>query len=279
MPTNAGIEYALANEEYVKAGTPAERLAALKKMISTAPKHKSAEKLNAQLKRRLAELKKDIIKDKKAGKGKSFAIRKEGAATVVFLGTNGSDKTKVFSKLSGIEYKKDNEYRPEMRMIPFEGIWLQGIDLPVIYSGYASSAVAGPVFDMIRTADYIVYVCKANSEIETIQSELRKKEVHFQGKPFAVIGSAENPEQLKKEIWQKLSKIRVYTKTRGIVAGKPVILPKDANVKQMADAVHKDFVRKFRFAKVWGPSARFAGQQVGLEHKLKDRDIVELFID
>src|SRR3989344_2706833 len=166
-----------------------------------------------------------------------------------------------------------------MRMMPFEGIWLQGIDLPVIYSGYASSAVAGPVFDMIRTADYIVYVCKSNAEVEAIQSELRKKEVHFQGKPFIVISSAENPEQFKKDIWVKLSKIRVYTKTRGIVAGKPVILHRDATVKHMADAVHKDFARKFRFAKVWGQSARFPGQQVGLGHKLKDKDIVELFID
>ena len=46
----------------------------------------------------------------------------------------------------------------------------------------------------------------------------------------------------------------------------------------MAAHVHKDFIRKFRFARIWGKSAKFDGQQVGIEHKLKDDDIVELHL-
>ena len=42
--------------------------------------------------------------------------------------------------------------------------------------------------------------------------------------------------------------------------------------------IHQDFVRKFRYAKLEGPSAKFKGQQVGLEHKCKDGDIIEVFV-
>jgi|SRR3989344_4161969 len=278
MPTNVSVDYALAQQEFLKARTSAEKLAALKKMISTAPKHKSAEKLNAQLKRRLADLKKDIIKEKKSGKGKSFSIRKEGAATVVFLGVAGSNKTKVFCELSGTNYKKDNDYAPEMRMIRFENVWLQGIDLPAIYAGFAGSPQAGQIFDLIRTADFLVFVCKSGPELDLMINELAKKDFEINSKPYVYINFIDDAEEFKKNIWQSLKKIRVQTKTRGIVAEKPLVLKEGATVRELAETVHKDFVRKFRHAKVWGPSARFAGQQVGLEHELKDNDVIEIFM-
>ncbi len=294
MPTNVSVDYALAQEEYFKAKTSAERLAALKKMISTAPKHKSAEKLNAQLKRRLADLKKEIVKEKKAGKGKSFAIKKEGAATIVFLGTENSGKTKLFSQLANAEYKSENLYGVQMKMIRFETVWLQGIDLPAIHEGFAASPMAGLIFGLVRSADLIVLVAKNESEIKLIESELKKArillgedkklDIEVTKMPFIVLNFSEIKNEnylidFKKEIWGKIKKIRVQTKTRGVVAEKPLVLKIGATVRDLAETVHKDFVRKFRHAKIWGPSARFAGQQVGLEHKLQDNDIVELFIN
>ena len=38
------------------------------------------------------------------------------------------------------------------------------------------------------------------------------------------------------------------------------------------------FIKKFKFARVWGKSVKFNGAQVGLNHKLKDNDIVELHL-
>ncbi len=290
MPTNASIAYALAQEEYFKASTPAERLAALKKMISTAPKHKSAEKLNAQLKRRLADLKKDIEKEKKAGKGKSFAIRKEGAATVVFLGTENSGKTRVFSQMTNSEYKSENLYSVQMKMIPYENVWLQGIDLPAIHTGFAESPQAGQIFGIVRMADMILLVVRTESERNIVEAELRKARVVLGSEkkhdleitklPFVEFGLLkETNKDALKNIWNTLGKIRVQTKTRGVVAGKPLVLKSRATVRDLAESIHKDFVRKFRHAKIWGPSARFDGQQVGLNHRLKDTDVVELFID
>ena len=56
----------------------------------------------------------------------------------------------------------------------------------------------------------------------------------------------------------------------------PLILLKGSTVKEMCIKLHKDFLKKFRFAKIWGPSSKFPGQTKMLEHKLMDNDIVEI---
>jgi len=301
MPTNVSVEYAKSQKEYFEARTSTEKLAALKKMLTTAPKHKSAEKLNQQLKRRLADQKKEIEKEKKAGKGKSFAIKKEGAATIAFLGAPDSGKSRLFAALTNSKYGGENNYGIRMRMIPFENIWMQAIDLPAFSTGFSESTNAKQVFGLVRTADVILFVVNVEErekQMAVLNAELAKANIK-------AIGSYENmpakrdplityacslvtyvadglPEgfvnQIKIAIWRALGRIRVQTKTKAGTAPKPVVLSKDSDVKKLAETIHKDFLRKFKHAKVWGPSAAFAGQQVGLNHKLKDKDVVELFL-
>ena len=87
-----------------------------------------------------------------------------------------------------------------------------------------------------------------------------------------------NDQKLINRIWKKLDRIRVQTRAGKKVAEKPIILNKGATVRDVAKKIHKDFIKKFKYAKIWGPSAKFDAQQVGLEHELKDKDIVEIFI-
>jgi hypothetical protein len=54
-------------------------------------------------------------------------------------------------------------------------------------------------------------------------------------------------------------------------------LKQGATVKELAGTIHKDFLRNFKYAKIWGSSAKFPGQACGFEHKLQDKDIVEIF--
>jgi len=57
-----------------------------------------------------------------------------------------------------------------------------------------------------------------------------------------------------------------------------LIIWEDATLKGLCLKLHKDFVNKFRFAKIWG-SAKFPGQKiVKLDYVLHDKDIVELRI-
>ena len=53
---------------------------------------------------------------------------------------------------------------------------------------------------------------------------------------------------------------------------------KGATGKDVCEKLHKDFVRNFRYAQVWGKSAKHPGQRVGLDHKLEDEDILTIII-
>ena len=51
-----------------------------------------------------------------------------------------------------------------------------------------------------------------------------------------------------------------------------------STVEDVARKLHRDFVKNFKYAKVWGDSVKFPGQKVGLDHELMDHDIVRIII-
>ena len=91
-----------------------------------------------------------------------------------------------------------------------------------------------------------------------------------------------NTEELKSLIFKKLEFIRVYTKETGKKAdmNEPLIMRKGNTLRDICMKLHKDFVAKFRFARIWGKSSRFDGMPVKrLDHILQDRDIVEIHLN
>lgn len=78
-------------------------------------------------------------------------------------------------------------------------------------------------------------------------------------------------------LFRLLGVVRVYTKTPGHHAEKtkPFTLRRGETVRDVARLVHRDLEHSVRYARVWGHSG-FDGQQVGPEHVLADRDLVEL---
>ena len=80
------------------------------------------------------------------------------------------------------------------------------------------------------------------------------------------------------EIHGALRFIRVYLKPQGKEADlvEPLIVRDGASVGMVCDAIHRDFRRKFRYANVWGASATFPGQKVGMGHTLRDGDVLTI---
>ena len=58
----------------------------------------------------------------------------------------------------------------------------------------------------------------------------------------------------------------------------PLVIKDGSDIGMICDSIHRDFKKNFRYAQVWGKSARFPGQIVGLEHKVKDQDIVTIIV-
>ncbi len=87
-------------------------------------------------------------------------------------------------------------------------------------------------------------------------------------------------EQLKELIFEKLDLIRVYLKEPGKEADLkiPLIISRKSKIEDLCNKLHKDFVSKFKFCRVWGKSARFPGQRFMLDHKIVDRDIIEIHL-
>ena len=88
-----------------------------------------------------------------------------------------------------------------------------------------------------------------------------------------------NSADLKKEVYQILGIIRVYTKVPGGEADleEPVVLRKGSTVGDVALSIHKDFVAKLRYAKIWG-SGKFDGQMVKRDYRVNEGDVIELHI-
>jgi hypothetical protein len=86
-----------------------------------------------------------------------------------------------------------------------------------------------------------------------------------------------NLDALKGEIFAILDTVRAYTKSPGKNADleDPVILPKGSTVLDFASQIHKDFVQKLKFARIWGKE-KYDGQMVQRDYILQDGDIIEL---
>lgn len=88
-----------------------------------------------------------------------------------------------------------------------------------------------------------------------------------------------NLDELKKEVYRILDIIRVYTKVPGGEPDltEPVVLKKGSTIENVALSIHKDFVKKLRYAKIWG-SGKFDGQMVKRDYQVNEGDVIELHI-
>lgn len=110
----------------------------------------------------------------------------------------------------------------------------------------------------------------------------RKEELRRLLKPDLFISAQkkQGTNELKQVIFDKLEFMRIYLKEPGKPADMnvPLIMFKEGTVRDVCEKVHRDFVSKFKFCRVWGKSAKFGGQKLSLHHVLKDEDVLELHI-
>lgn len=87
-------------------------------------------------------------------------------------------------------------------------------------------------------------------------------------------------DDLKKLIFKKLKLIRIYMKEPGKKADleEPLIAFENFTIRDVCSKLHKDFVKNFKFCRIWGKSAKFAGQKLTLRHKVADGDIIEIHV-
>jgi ribosome-interacting GTPase 1 len=102
------------------------------------------------------------------------------------------------------------------------------------------------------------------------------------GLPFLPVSAArgDGVEELRQKIFRLLDIIRTYSKVPGKKPefNDPFALKRGTTVGEMAGAVHKDFVEKFKYARIWRKDSLYQGQSVNRDFVLEDGDVVELHI-
>lgn len=163
MPANLTPEYLAAEARYRAAKTDQERLAALQEMLSTIPKHKGTEKLQAEIKRKIAQLR---TAPKKRGPSRLIldSIEREGAGQVALAGLPNSGKSSLLARLTNarpeIADYPFSTVKPLPGMMEFEDIQIQLVDLPPLARDYTE----GWVYSHIRNADLVMVVLDLAAE-------------------------------------------------------------------------------------------------------------------
>jgi uncharacterized protein len=300
MPVNVGPEYVAAEKKYLDAKTLDEKMKWLEEMIRVSPKHKSSENFVSELKMRLRKLQDKQEKEKKKGKSSKVGIRKESMQAVI-VGFANSGKSSLLSILTNakprISHNNFSTTNPQIGMMSYDSADIQLIENPAIDSEYYDKGLT-------NTTDTVIMLITKLEEINEIEKHLdktngkkvlvinkidllsenekRKIEANLKSKfkkyEFVLISSltGEGIEELKGKLFHSFGKLRIYTKEPGKQkTNRPIILEPNSSVRDVAEKILKGFSKKVKETKIWGPSSKFAGQIVGLNHKLKDLDVVE----
>ncbi len=111
--------------------------------------------------------------------------------------------------------------------------------------------------------------------------KVAKLKTDHPGMVFISADKRENLEEVKEKIYEKLGFFRIYLKQPGKEADmkEPLILKKPHTLRHVCLKLHKDFVLRFRFARMWGKSVKYGGQKItNVDHNLRDEDIIELHV-
>ena len=308
--TNQSPFYQKAEAKFLAAQTDEDRLMYLEEMIRECPKHKSSEKMLAQLKTRRKKLLEKLERTKKSGKSSKKGIKKEEMQAAL-IGFTNTGKSSLLSALTNARPTiSEHEFTtrlPVVGMMPFQGTNIQLVEIPAFGSENYDKGI-------VNTADTILIIATELEQINKILPELKnpkgKKIIVFNTKnsedkrkleatlkskryDFVIVdlgvkkGAADGDavyrdsyshlEELKEKLFKSFGKIRVFTKEPGKKTNKerPIVLDEGETVKNVAEKILHGFSKQVKEAFVTGPSGKFPNQKVSLNHVLKDLDVVE----
>jgi len=242
----------------------------------------------------------------------SIAVRREGVAQFALVGAPNAGKSSLLQALSHIQIKIGDYAFTTLRPVPaltrIGGVLVQLVEIPGLIPGAHEDRGGGrALLSVLRGADGILYCQDARAPchlLSEVRQEVEAAGIHLPAllvatkvdeateQDLALLRAAvpdlpvrgvtvlddESLEQLKVAIWQMTGLIRVYLRHGKKIEEEPLALETNATITDVATQIHKELGANFRNARVWGPSARFDGQQVGRNHTVQDGDIVEIIV-
>jgi uncharacterized protein len=240
----------------------------------------------------------------------SIDIRRESVAQVALVGAPNTGKSSLLHALSHVQIKIGDyaftTLRPVAALTRIGGVLVQLIEIPgLLYRAAEGRGGGRALLGVLRDADAIVYcqgiggpydalkdvrneVALAGIDLPSMLAATKIDEAN-EGDLAAlqaavpdlpVIGVSiiddESLVAFKEAVWKLTGLIRVYLRHNKHVEEEPLSMERGSTIIDVATKVHKELAATCRGARIWGPSARFEGQQVGRDHSVHDGDIVEI---
>ena len=159
MPTNLPPDYFKIEEDFRRASSNEEKIALLQEMMSVVPKHKGTDRLRADLRKKLAALRRAPKGKKATARHESpYHIEREGAGQVVLTGTPNTGKSALLRALTNAEPEVApypfTTWTPKPGMMTFENVQIQLIDTPPLNEDH----VEPELMNLIRRVDLVLLI-------------------------------------------------------------------------------------------------------------------------
>jgi len=252
---------------------------------------------------------------KSGGRRDFFVVEREGARQLALVGAPNSGKSQLLRSLTNAtpevaEYPYTTR-TPIPGMMKFENVRLQLVDLPPISPEYTESWVA----QVVRNADAVLWIvdlsdddvldrleetrkwlASAHVDVASMKTLMvgNKKDAPGAAERAAIVrevyggefpmtelsGAASSPEEVeafKRVVYDFLDVVRVYTKAPGKKPDfeDPYVVPRGSTVLDVAEKVHRDFVEKLKYARIWG-TGKADGIMVPRDFVIGESDVLEL---
>ncbi|MHA2384937.1 MAG: GTPase [Candidatus Thorarchaeota archaeon] len=201
MPTNVTPEFDRQRQVYEDTDDLAQRIVELEKLLSVAPRHKGAERMVGDYRKKLAQLKAKLEKQREQDRARKGArgaeegvIRKEGAGQVCLLGVTNSGKSTIINSVTNAELDVgDYPFTtpiPTPAMLTLEDINIQLVEIPGLFDGFRESGMGRQALAVARNTDCIALIVDLSQDIDTqmgiILSELDGARVRLNREQSAV---------------------------------------------------------------------------------------------
>lgn len=175
----------------------------------------------------------------------------------------------VFNKKDSLSKKMIKDIAMEMKLVNAEIVVREDITIDRFIDAVQGKKVYVKAIPLINKIDLLP------------ESEMNRLRTKYRDAIFVSATEKTNLESIRENVWNALGFQRIYMKRVGKEPDKkePLIMKEGVTTMDVCKKIHKEWAKKFKFAKVWGPSARFPGQEVGPEQTLRDGDIIELHME
>jgi len=145
---------------------PEERLRLMGEFLSLVPKHKGTDRLCAQVRRQMSQLRQEIEDRRRAAKrstGLAYFVEKAGAAQVAIIGPTNAGRSSLLKAVTNASVDVASwpftTRVPTPGMLPYQDIQFQLVEAPPIVEGSSEGRADGfQVLSLARNADGLILV-------------------------------------------------------------------------------------------------------------------------